>query len=88
MESLLGKVISTEEIIFLSFRHADKKKVKVAVWTAISSLNFIFKKPDASCDDMLRVLKEELYYHELLERGFVRKRYISDLLEILENWEI
>lgn len=86
LEAFINKEISTEEVIFIAFRHYDDKRVKMAVWFVINALQYIFRYRDAGCAEMLHVLTQELYYHQLLERGFVPKKYILEMLEILENW--
>lgn len=87
LDMFLGKQISPEEIIFISFSHFDKKKVKMSVWILINSLYFIFKHRESGCAEMLRYLKQDLYFHSTREKGFVPKKYILEVLEILENWE-
>ena len=86
LNMFLGKQITTEQIIFISFSHFDRKKMKMAVWMVISSLHYIFKNSEAGCADMRRVIKEDLRFHAMREKGFVPKKYILEILEILENW--
>ena len=86
METFLKKKIPAEEIIFLSFRHYDDKRVKMGTWFVLKALKYIFSHRDSDCEKMFNFLKQELYYHQMLERGFVLKKYILEMLEVLENW--
>ena len=88
LELFLRKTLTMDQIFFLSFRHFDKKKRKMGVWMIINSLYYIFHHKESRCEDMLRVLKQDLYFHLMRERGFVPKVYISVILEILENREV
>ena len=87
LETFLDRKISTEEVIFLSFRHYDEKKIKMGTWFVVKSLGYIFRNIKSECEEMVLVLKQELYYHQLLERGFVPKKYLLEMLEIVENWD-
>ena len=63
LDNFLGKPISKEQIISLSFRHFDKKKMKMVTWIIINSLYYIFKHRESGCADILRVIKQDLYFH-------------------------
>ena len=86
LETFLNKKIPTEQIIFLSFRHFDDKRVKMGTWFVLKSLGYIFSHRDSGSEEMLLFMKQELYYHQMLERGFVSKKYFLEMLEIVENW--
>ena len=88
LEIFLQKTITMDQIFFLSFRHFDKRKRKMAIWIIINSLFYIFKHKESSGADMLRVLKQDLRFHLMRERGFVPKIYISGIMEILENRDV
>ena len=88
LELFLRKTLTMDQIVFLSFRHFDKKKRKMGVWMIINSLYYIFHHKESRCEDMLRVLKQDLYFHLMRERGFVPEVYISKVLEIIENREV
>ena len=87
LETFMEKEITTEEILFISFSHFDKKKLNMGVWITINSLYYIYKHKESGCAEMLRIVKEDLYFHSMRERGFVPKKYFSDIFEILENWD-
>ena len=83
----MEKRITTEQILFISFSHFDKKKLNMGVWIVINVLYYIFKHKESGCAEMLRLVKQDLYFHSMRERGFVPKKYFSEILEILENWD-
>ena len=87
LETFMEKEITTEQILFMSFGHFDKKKLKMGTWLVIKAIYFIFKHKDLGCTEMLRIVKQDLYFHTRGEKGFVPKKYFSDILEILENWD-
>ena len=49
LETFLDRKISTEEVIFLSFRHYDEKKIRMGTWFVVKSLGYIFSNRKSEC---------------------------------------
>ena len=61
LREFLNKLPSSEEIIFLSFRHWDKKRLRLAIWSAAIGMFYIFRNKDARISDMMLYLRKELF---------------------------
>ena len=85
LREFLNKSSSSEEIIFLSFRHWDKKRLKLAIWSAVIGMFYIFRNKDAGTSDMLLYLRKELFFHVLLERWFAGRVNMSKMMDVLNR---
>ena len=85
LREFLNKLPSSEQIIFLSFRHWDKKRLKLAIWSAVIGMFYIFRNKDAGTSDMLLYLRKELFFHVLLERWFAGRVNMSKMMDVLNR---
>ena len=85
LENFLGKVVTVDELLFLTLRHFDKKKQKLSIWLSVTALHFMFLDRDAEEMDLLRRLKKELFWHTALERWFCGRSQMMEMLKIIEE---
>ena len=56
LRTLLGKNISSEEIIHLAFNHRCKKRLAIAIWFAVKVMYSIYHKNNRNKMQLLREL--------------------------------
>ena len=83
----MGGLISSEQILTLSFKHFIKKKTKIAIWGTSMALFFIFKHKEASTTDMMDFVLKELFWHQNLERWWCGRQLMTDFSDELKRMQ-
>ena len=81
----LGANVTTDQIIFLSLNHRNKKKLKIAIWLVVKSMYFIYVNRTAECRELSDFILQEIIWHEKIERWFGRNTKIKDMKKIVES---
>ena len=85
LQSYLRKMVTLDDLLFLSFHHFDGKKQKLSVWTTVHALHWIFTYRDAGGMEMMRYLRKELFWHQALERWFCGKTQMSEMITRMDE---
>ena len=81
----LGANVTTDQIIFLSLNHRNKKKLKIAIWLVVKTMYFIYTKRTADSSELINFIRQEIVWHEKIERWFGRNSKINDIKRIVES---
>jgi len=82
----LGANVTTDQIIFLSLNHRNKKKLKIAIWLVVKAMYFIYTKRTADSSELVNFIRQEIVWHEKIERWFGRNSKIKDIKRIVESF--
>ena len=85
LENTLGKVVSAEEVIHLSFNYRCKRRLVVAVWFAVKVLYLMYQKNNRNKMQLLREIIKEIEWNLELNRkigSFNDMRLLKDKIGI------
>ena len=68
IEEYLERGVSTDEIIYLSFNHRDKKRLCCALWFAVKAMYKVYQMKYSSKSQILRELVKEIDWNLELNR--------------------
>ena len=83
--SFIGRVVTVEDLLFLSLHHFDGKKQRLSVWITVHALHWILTYRDSGGLEMMLHLKKELFWHQALERWFCGKTQMMDMMEWIQE---
>ena len=83
--TFFGANVTTDQIIFLSLNHRNKKKMKIAIWLIVKTMYFIYTKRTADSSELVNFIRQEIVWHEKIERWFGRNSKIKDIKRIVES---
>ena len=85
VQNHMQNVITDEQIIFMSFTNRNKKKNRTILWVVVHSLYFIWSKREATVEDLRNHLKEEMFFHQTLERWVGDRNTFNSVWESLRH---
>ena len=68
LRDILKKDISNNEVIFFSFNHRSKSKLKCAIWFAVKALYSIYQYGIRNKDQLLREIIKEIEWNLKMNR--------------------
>jgi hypothetical protein len=68
LQDQMENIITDEQIIFLAATNRNKKKNRTLLWITVHCLYFIWSEREASVENLKKYLKEEMFFHQTLER--------------------
>jgi len=59
--------------------------MKIAIWLIVKTMYFIYTKRTADSIELINFIRQEIVWHEKIERWFGRNSKIKDIKKIVEN---
>ena len=84
IEEYLERGVSTDEIIYLSFNHRDKKRLCCALWFAVKAMYKVYQMKYSSKSQILRELVKEIDWNLELNRKIGSFQQMQNIKSIIE----
>ena len=81
----LGRMVTLDELLFLSLHHFDGKKQKLSIWITVQALYWIFMYRDSSELAMMLHMEKELFWHQALERWTWGRNQMLDMIKRIQE---
>ena len=85
LTEFLGRDVTENQILFLSFNHRNKKILKMAVWFAVTCLHLIYTNRNMEAKILVRQVYKLLFWHQLLECWISSKPEFVELFKIVQG---
>ena len=85
LTEFLGRKIEKEEIIFLSFNHRNKKRLKIGIWYTVNCLYYIYTNRAIEVRNMVENIKKQMFWHLTLERWISNRNTFYELYNIVRK---
>ena len=81
----LGRMVTVDDLLFLSLHHFDGKKQKLSIWITVQALYWIFMYRDSSELAMMLHMEKELFWHQALERWTWGRNQMLDMIKRIQE---
>ena len=85
LTNFLGRNIQDDEVIFMSFNHRNKKKLKLGIWFNINCLYYIYCNRPVGIREMSENMKKFMFWHVTLERWIVNRDLFYELYALVRD---
>ena len=85
LTNFLGRNIQDDEVIFMSFNHRNKKKLKLGIWFNINCLYYIYCNRPVGIREMSENMKKFMFWHVTLERWIANRDLFYELYALVRD---